>query len=414
MGSLTIFVELYFSLYLCMEKNTLYEELLMLPSVEVLGIEIESNTITIACQVKNPSDTCPNCVQICTTINQYYYRKIRDRDMGVRQVYLSVKMRQFYCKKCNRYFTETLDFADLNKEHTHRQSDYIFCLARKQPLTEVAAIVNISAKTVERIVLDACRKTVNIPERYRQVRRLGIDEHSHRKGKKEYLCILTDLDRGIIVDMLPNRRKETLIAHFQSLGSEFCNQITDVACDYWDAYITTAKTVFPKAKIILDRFHVTKLLNNVLDNFRKELRKSDTLNKNYRRLKWILYKQYHRLSDQQIDELEAAFLDSPFLEELYKIRENFHHILDNTSTVSEASKAIDNWIESISEKGIKNFDGFIKTLNNTKEYVANYVENYLSNAVTEGLNNLIRSVRRTAFGMTNFENLRWRVLAISS
>jgi hypothetical protein len=33
-------------------------------------------------------------------------------------------MRQFYCKSCNRYFTETLDFADLNKEYTHRQSDY--------------------------------------------------------------------------------------------------------------------------------------------------------------------------------------------------------------------------------------------------------------------------------------------------
>lgn len=44
---------------------------------------------------------------------------------------------------------------------------------------------------------------INIPERYRQVSRLGIDEHSHRKGKKDYLCILTDLDKGIIIDILP-------------------------------------------------------------------------------------------------------------------------------------------------------------------------------------------------------------------
>jgi len=59
------------------------------------------------------------------------------------------------------------------------------------------------------------------------------------------------------------------------------------------------------------------------------------------------------------------------------------------------------------------FEPFIKTLKNTKTYVANYVENSLSNAVTEGLNNLIRSVRRAAFGMTKFEHLRWRALAIS-
>ena len=64
-------------------------------------------------------------------------------------------------------------------------------------------------------------------------------------------------------------------------------------------------------------------------------------------------------------------------------------------------------------KGIKAFDGFIKTLAKTKIYVANYVLNNISNAVTEGLNNLIRSVRRTAFGMPKFENIRLRVLAIS-
>ena len=122
-------------------------------------------------------------------------------------------------------------------------------------LYRVTVIVDVSPKTVERIVLDCCQKMVDIPERYRQVRRLGIDEHNHRKGKKDYLCILTDLDKGIIIDILPNRKKETLIAHFKQIGADFCNQITDVSCDYWHAYITTFKVCFPNAKIILDRFH---------------------------------------------------------------------------------------------------------------------------------------------------------------
>ena len=396
-----------------MEKITFYEELLNLPSVEILNIKIDTKIIRIECQVKQTGATCPNCGETISTVNQYYHRTIRDLNMGIRHVHLLVKVRQFYCKSCNRYFTETLDFADLNKEFTHRQSDYMFCLARKQCYTEVAAIVDVSPKTVERIVLDICRKTIDIPQRYRQVKRLGIDEHSHRKGKKDYLCILTDLDKGIIIDILPNRKKETLIAHFKQLGIDFCNQITDVSCDYWDAYITTSKLCFPNAKIILDRFHVTKLLNNVLDAFRKELRKSDKDNTNYKRLKWILYKQYHTLSDQQLDDLDAAFIDSPMLKKIYHIRESFHHILDNTDTIENAIIAINNWVEELAKKEVTLFDGFVKTLQNTKEYIANYVENYLSNAVTEGLNNLIRSVRRTAFGMTNFENLKLRVLAIS-
>lgn len=72
----------------------------------------------------------------------------------------------------------------------------------------MAVIVDVGPKTDERIVLNCCQKMVDIPERYRQVIRLGIEEHTHRKNKKDYLCILTDLDKGIITGILPNRKKK--------------------------------------------------------------------------------------------------------------------------------------------------------------------------------------------------------------
>ena len=397
-----------------MENLNIYEELLNLPSLKISNIEIDTKSITVFCEAKADGHLCPNCHDKSTTVNQYYEREIRDLNMGSRYVYLRVKMRQFYCTSCNRYFSEILDIADLNKGFTHRQSDYMFILARKQSYTEVAAIVNVCPKTIERIVLDTCSKTIELSNRYRLVRRLGIDEQSHKKGKKNYICVLTDLDRGVIIDILPDRKKETLIAHFKALGHDFCNQITDVSCDYWDAYISVAKTCFPQANIILDRFHITKLLNISLDNFRKELRKSDKENLNYKRLKWILYKQYHTLSDKQLDELDLAFNDCPNLKILYFNREKFHYILDNAVTPQRALMAIKDWSDNLKEQAITSFDPFIKTLENTKEYVANYVIAKLSNATTEGLNNLIRSVRRTAFGMTNLEHLRLRVLAIST
>ncbi len=397
-----------------MENFDIYEQLLNLPSVKITGVEMKAKIILISCTVQNPTSECPNCGLKTARVNQYYERELRDLNMGIRHVHLRVKMRQFYCPNCNRYFSELLDFADHNKEHTHRQTDYMFCLARKQSYSEVAAIVDTSPKTVERAVLSVCAKTVDIQQRYAQVRRLGIDEHSHRKGKKDYLCTLTDLDRGILIDILPNRKKETLIAHFQALGADFCQQITDVSCDNWDAYICAAKTCFPNAKIILDRFHIVKSLNESLDEFRKALRKTDAQNAHYKKLKWVLYKQFHTLSDTQIDDLENAFQDCPELEKIYHTREQFHHILDNSENTQIALEKIKEWIAHIRLKNMTAFDKFIKMLEKTKEYVANYVIDFLSNAVTEGLNNLIRSVRRTAFGMTNFNHLKLRVLAIST
>lgn len=64
---------------------------------------------------------------------------------------------------------------------------------------------------------------------------------AHRKGKAHYACVLTDLERGIALDILPNRLKQALIAHFQKLGSGFCQQIESrgrpAACfDMWPAY----------------------------------------------------------------------------------------------------------------------------------------------------------------------------------
>lgn len=396
-----------------MKDATLYEQLLNLPSLAIDDVVIEPQSIMIFCHVQSLVSLCPNCGKESSQVNQYYRRHLRDLNMGVRQVYLDVKMRQFYCSDCNRYYSEPLDFADMNKDFTHRQTDYMFCLARKQSYTEVAAIVDTSPKTIERLVLARCSEMIDVPARYRQVRRLGIDEHSHRKGKKDYLCILTDLDRGIIIDMLPDRKKDTLIAHFQGLGAEFCDQITDVACDCWDAYIEASRRCFPQANIVLDRFHIVKLLNESLDVVRKKLRKSDKNNPVYKKLKWLLYKQYHTLSDAQLDTMQAAFEQSPSLEQIYRARERFHHILDTSGSVESALAAMQQWQNDLAQQHITAFDTFVKTLGRIKEYVANYVLNHLSNAVTEGLNNLIRSVRRTAFGMTNFINLRLRVLAIS-
>lgn len=396
-----------------MENLDLYKQLLNLPSLNVNGVEIEKHKIVISCELSGKSCKCPTCGSLSERVNQRWERRIRDLNIAAREVYLILKVRQFYCKHCNRYFAEEVSFADPNKSHTHRQEDFMFAVARKQSYSESAVILNIPAKTIERTVLSRCQKQADVKARYAGVKRLGIDEQSHRKGKKDYLCILTDLDKGTIVDILRSRKKEDLIAHFQSLGTSFCEQITDVSCDYWKGYISAAQTCFPNASIVLDRYHVTKLLNDCLDTFRKSLRKSAPKNENYRRLKWILYKQYHRLSDKELDELDACFQDCPTLKEIYWTREAFHHILDNSKQVEQASQGIEEWQQSMNEEVRGVFEPFIKTLKNTKEYIANYVKDNLSNAVTEGLNNLIRSVRRVAFGMPNFEHLRWRSLAIS-
>ena len=53
---------------------------------------------------------------------------------------------------------------------------------------------------------------------------------------------------------------------------------------------------------------------------------------------------------------------------------------------------------------------FFKTLTNWLDKIANYFHSRSSNGRTEGFNHGLRSILWRAYGMTNFQNFRLRVL----
>lgn len=201
--------------------------------------------------------------------------------------------------------------------------------------------VNLSHKTVERLFYDLAQKEVNLPKHSAQVRKLGLDEISNQKGKQNHVCVLKDLERGIQLDVLPNQKKETLIAHFPSLGEEFCNQTEIISCNIWKTYINASKESFPNAEIVIDRFHVIKALNEVLDNHRKKLRKEYKDCACFKTIKWALFKRPEKCSKDHLSVLENAFEKSWLLEEIYRLRNTFNSMLDIAPNKKELCNQLD-------------------------------------------------------------------------
>ena len=52
----------------------------------------------------------------------------------------------------------------------------------------------------------------------------------------------------------------------------------------------------------------------------------------------------------------------------------------------------------------------LKTLKKYMEYIKNMFETNITNGVIEGLNNKIKSIKRTAFGYSKFSNFKKRIL----
>jgi len=393
-----------------MTEEEFYEDLLALPNLKIDSVEKTKNRFIFHCTIQIKESKCPSCLGNTSQRNQYDTRKVRDLKISEREVWLHLRIPQFFCPECNRFFTHKLDWIQAGKSYTKRQSRFIFELCAKQPFTAVAAIANISHKTVERLYYALAEEKINLPNRYAEVRKLGIDEISNKKGKQDYVCVLTDLEKGIQLDILPNRRKETLLAHFQKLGKEFCEQIEVVSCDIWKTYIHVSQECFPNAEIVIDRFHVVKALNEVLDKERKKLRRENKDLDCFKSIKWVLYKRPENCKEEDLKLLDEAFEKSWMLEEIYQLRNTFNSMFDTSPNKEYLQVELEYWIGHAT--AIKNtfMDTFIGTLKRWIKPISAFASSGITNAVTEGLNNYLRYFKRISFGLPKFKHMRLRIL----
>lgn len=397
-----------------MTELNFYEKLLGLPDLQITAVEESATKLILYARHLHTKACCPVCLQPTGHINQVEVRKFRDLTISGREVWLHLSLPQFYCLTCNRYFFDHPAWVMPGKSYTRRQAKWVFEMCEKQAFTQVAVLTNLCVKTVERLFYAFAEKVVDLPQRYAQVRQLGIDEVAYRKGKGHYACVLTDLERGIQLDVLPNRRKETLIAHFQQLGPAFCGQIQVVAADMWGPYREVTRQCFPHAQAVTDRFHVVKLLNQVLDEARKKVRQAEPAAAHFKQLKWVLFKQQAKCSAVEKAQLAQAFGHAPDLARLYEMRESFHQVFERTQSKAALKAGLGDWMRQARQLGGKGLTQFVQTLARWHDSIAAFAEARVTNAVTEGLNNYVRYMKRISFGLSNFKNLRMRILVASA
>ena len=390
-----------------------YEDLLGLPDFQVTALEKTPTKLTIHGRLRVAPAPCPVCQQPTGVVHQTEVRQYRDLKISAREVWLHVRLPQFHCVRCGRYFSPPPRWVAPGKSYTLRQAKWVFELCEKQSFTQVAALVNMAHTTVERLSYAQADAHIDLPARYAQVRQLGLDEVSHRKGKQAYVCVLTDLERGIQLAVLPDRRKATLLAHFHQLSSAFCQQITAVACDMWPAYLDVIATCCPYAYAVIDRFHVVKQLNHVLDQERKTLL-TQPHEGQLTRLKWALFKRADACKAVERDQLRVAFAHTPSLARLYELRESFHALFDQATTQPSLVQALGAWQHQARQVPNTLLTKFSNTLTRWGEQIANFAHECLTNAATEGLNNYLRYIKRISFGLPNFKNMRLRILVAST
>jgi transposase len=107
-----------------------------------------------------------------------------------------------------------------------------------------------------------------LPVNLKSLKRLGIDEISLVKGQGKYVVVLVDLDTGKLVGLVKERKLKSIEKFLKSWGDETLGQIKEVSMDLYKLYKSVVEKICPNAVVTVDRFHVTKLLNEELNQGR--------------------------------------------------------------------------------------------------------------------------------------------------
>ena len=263
---------------------------------------------------------------------------------------------------------------------------------------------------------------------------LSLDETAFSNG--ELYTVLTNKDakgkKGAIVAMVKGTKAEDVIRILQHIPLKQRRTVKEVTLDMAGNMGLIVKRSFPEATLVIDRFHVQKLVldalqeirikhrwealdteNDAIENARKKSKKytpellpnQDTLKQLLARSRYLLYKSSSKWTENQSRRAAILFERYPDLEKAYKLCQNLSWIFNNTKDKTSALIRLAKWDEKVRQASFKSFSTISRTMSIHYQNILNYFDNRSTNASAESFNAKIKAFRAQFRGVRNIEFL---------
>lgn len=365
---------------------------------------------------------CPKCGVIFDNHFEkhgFITSNIKLPDVSGFKTILRLHKQRYLCKHCNKAFTLSSNitnygcFISNNTKHKIAKD-----LTKKRSEKDIAFDNNVSPNTVERI-MDSYYETQKL-YKYYLPKVLSFDEFKSVKSADGAMSFhICNGITGETIDIVEDRRLDNLIKYFFYYDYKARSKVKFITIDMYSPYVSLIKKMFPNAKIIIDKFHLTQLISRSLNKTRIRVMNKDKKNhrklKRYWRLilknrddldytKWKKYTCFDSLMTQSdlvnylinIDEeLKQTYLI--YQDILYSFKKkDFNKLKD---TLININSKISNYMKTS-----------IKTLLEFLPYIKNTFENEYHNGFIEGNNNFIKVIKRIAFGFRSFRRFKARIM----
>lgn len=379
------------------------ENILGLQDVTIKEIKESEKELIILLEENLQESECPCCHNKTKRIHDYRTQTVKDLPAFGKKVTLMIRRRR-YCCQCGKRFYRRLSFLPKYQRRTQRMTLNILKeLGELRSYKSVAKSHDISGSTVIRIF-----NYISFPKPKELPRVLGIDEFKGNTGKSKYNTILTDLEKGEVIDILRTRKKVDLITYFKGFDR---SKVEYLVSDMYGVYRDITETFFPKATYIIDRYHWIRQCIWAFERVRKDVQKevSKEFRIYFKHSRHILIKHSSKLTDEERDRVNIMLFASPNLSNGYYLKEQLYAISEEPDTLKQ-KELLKQWIRDARDSDIPSFKRCAETYARWFDPILNSLYYPYSNGYTEGCNNKIKVLKRNAFGFSKFKRFRNRVL----
>lgn len=385
-----------------MLTNDYTTKLLNLEDVIIKNVENISNQLHIYIELPRKKHICPHCGAKTDRIHDYRLQTIKDIPLA-RDTFLHLRKRRYSCS-CGKRFFEKNSFLPRYHRVTNRLvAEVIYSFQKLFSAKEIGAQYNISGATAMRYFNNFNRNLTALP----QV--VSIDEFKGNSGGQKYNTIVVDPANKKVLDILPDRYENHLIKYFLQFTSR--KDVQYFICDMSNHFRNVAKTCFPQAKIVADKFHVIRQVYWAMEKVRKNEQEklSKKFRKYFKKSKYLLAKRIEKLKPEEMDRLSLMFEISPRLAQAYRLKNEFLSVMDSENSEKGKDRFV-HWLLSTEQLNIEEFSNCTKAYRNWFQEILNSMDVPWTNGYIEGCNNKTKVLKRVCFGMQNFNNFRKRIL----
>lgn len=370
----------------------------------------------IIAKLDYPAPKCLDCQGQMAKYDFQKESKIPYLECAGYKTLIRLRKRRFRCKVCEKMAVAETSLVKKNHQISTIVNQKITQkLIEKVPITAIAESLSISTSTVIRKLKEFEFKSDlnHLPEH------MSWDEYSFKKGKMSFIA--QDYDTRKILAILDGRTQATIRNHFLRYSRQVRSRVRVITMDMFSPYYDIARKLFPNAKIVLDRFHIVQHLSRAMNRVRIQIMNQfDRRSHEYKALKryWKLIQQDSRkLSDKRFyrPTFRSHLTNKEVLEKLLSYSQELrqHYNLYQLLLFHFQEKQTDHFFSLIDET-ISSvnpiFQTVLKTFLKDKDKIMNALELPYSNAKLEATNNLIKVIKRNAFGFRNFDNFKTRIL----